>query len=43
MISLKNVTKTFGKIKALENISLEVDKGEFVFICGPSGAGKTTI
>lgn len=43
MISLKNVTKTFGKIKALENISFEVGKGEFVFICGPSGAGKTTI
>lgn len=43
MISLKNVTKTFGKIKALENISLEVGKGEFIFICGPSGSGKTTI
>lgn len=43
MISLKNVTKTFGKIKALEDATFSVDKGEFVFITGPSGAGKTTI
>jgi cell division transport system ATP-binding protein len=43
MISLKDVTKTFGKIKALEDATFSVDKGEFVFITGPSGAGKTTI
>ncbi len=43
MISLKNVTKTFGKIKAVEDASFSVDKGEFVFITGPSGAGKTTL
>ncbi len=43
MISLKDVTKTFGKITAIEDATFSVDKGEFVFITGPSGAGKTTI
>ncbi len=43
MIKLKDVTKTFGKIKAVEDINFAVDKGEFIFITGPSGAGKTTI
>ncbi|OGM16037.1 cell division ATP-binding protein FtsE [Candidatus Woesebacteria bacterium RBG_19FT_COMBO_42_9] len=42
MIRFKNVTKKFGDITALSNVSFEVDKGEFVFITGPSGAGKTT-
>jgi len=43
MLKVKNVTKTFGKITALESVSFDVDKGEFVFICGPSGVGKTTL
>jgi cell division transport system ATP-binding protein len=43
MISLKGVTKTFGKITAIEDATFSVDKGEFVFLTGPSGAGKTTI
>ena len=43
MIKFKNVSKSFGTIKALEGISFEVEKGEFVYITGPSGAGKTTI
>lgn len=43
MLEFKNVTKTFGAVKALENASFKVEKGEFVFIIGPSGAGKTTI
>ncbi|MGB6882388.1 MAG: ATP-binding cassette domain-containing protein [Microgenomates group bacterium] len=43
MISLKNVTKDFGEIKAVDNVTFSVDKGEFVFITGPSGAGKTTV
>ena len=44
MIVLKKVNKQFpdGTL-ALENISFQLDDGEFVFIIGPSGAGKTTI
>jgi cell division transport system ATP-binding protein len=43
MVKFKNVTKRFGEVTALEKVSFEVGKGEFVFITGSSGAGKTTI
>lgn len=44
MVQLFGVTKTYpGGIRAIENVSLRVEKGEFVFITGPSGAGKTTL
>jgi len=43
MISFKSVSKSFGNIKALKNASFKVKKGEFIFITGPSGAGKTTV
>jgi cell division transport system ATP-binding protein len=38
-----NVKKNFGSIVALEDITFSIDEGEFVFITGPSGVGKTTI
>jgi multiple sugar transport system ATP-binding protein len=41
-ISLENVTKKFKKIVALNNLSFEINDGEFFVILGPSGAGKTT-
>ncbi len=43
MISLKNVSKFYGKNKVLDDISLFIKSGEFVSIVGQSGAGKTTI
>ncbi|RJR29632.1 cell division ATP-binding protein FtsE [Candidatus Microgenomates bacterium] len=43
MLTFKNVTKSFGSIKALDNVSFSIDEGEFVFITGKSGAGKTTL
>lgn len=43
MLEFKNVTKSFGGVSALEKASFKIEKGEFVFITGASGAGKTTI
>lgn len=43
MVKFQNVTKKFGSISALEDVSFEVEAGEFIFITGPSGAGKTTL
>ena len=43
MLEFKNVTKKFGDIAAVEEISFEVKDGDFLFITGPSGAGKTTL
>lgn len=43
MLTLKDVTKTFGKIVALKDISFNAGEGEFIFITGSSGAGKTTL
>lgn len=43
MIKVANIHKSFGALKVLKGIDLEVRKGEVVSIVGPSGAGKTTL
>ena len=42
MIEFKNVTKHYGNNVGLENATVRIEKGDFVFLVGPSGAGKTT-
>ncbi len=42
-ISVNNLSKAFGKVQALDNVSLQVEKGELFGLIGPDGAGKSTL
>lgn len=42
-LSIRNLTKKYGQLTALEDFSLEISSGEFMVLLGPSGCGKTTV
>ena len=42
ILEVKNVSKEFGETEVLKNISISIEKGEFITLLGPSGCGKTT-
>jgi multiple sugar transport system ATP-binding protein len=43
IIEVKNLTKVFGKVRAVDNVSFAIREKEFLILLGPSGCGKTTI
>ena len=43
MLNIQNLSKTFGGVKAVQNVDLDVSKGSIHSVIGPNGAGKTTL
>ena len=43
MLNIKNISKNFGGIKAVDNVSVQIQEGSITGLIGPNGAGKTTL
>ena len=42
-IRFEDISKSYGDVKVIENLSLNIRRGEFISLLGPSGSGKTTM
>jgi iron(III) transport system ATP-binding protein len=42
-VAVRQIVKTFGRVRALDSVSLDIGRGELFFLLGPSGCGKTTL
>ena len=43
VVSIRNITKMFADVTAVDNVSLDIERNEFFALLGPSGCGKTTL
>ena len=43
LLEMKNITKRFGAVKALNDVSLQLEAGEVMSLCGENGSGKSTL
>jgi putative spermidine/putrescine transport system ATP-binding protein len=43
LVEIRNLSKTFGNVRAVDGVDLDINSGEFITLLGPSGSGKTTV
>jgi ABC-2 type transport system ATP-binding protein len=43
LVTARDVSKSFGNVRAVDNVSFDIEKGKIMGLFGPNGAGKTTL